>query len=335
MSEKNIQEQEIERKHLTSAERQKLYQEKATQRRIEEYRKRKRAKLLRIGLIVLAALMLIGAVVAVILLEKNVWKPARIYDEANNLYDAEEYLDAYDVYISLGDYKDAVALASDCITKNAQKLAGRTDVLMGTDKSMPWFKIDENGAIFFDEDKYKGAPELIVPDVFNNKLVTAVGSKAFFYADHLKAVILPPSIRRIEDQSFFACTGINEITLPEYVEFIGEKAFEDCISLSKITFSENLKEIASAAFRNCDALTEVVLPEGFQLLGARSFASCENLASFSFPSTITSIGNKVFDGNEKIISVSYNGSRDAFAALCTGVGNDTILSVKELRFNEN
>jgi len=335
MAENNINEQENEKKHLTSAERQKLYQEKATQRRIEEYRKRKRAKLVKIGLIALAVLLLIGAAVAIVLLEKNVWKPARIYEEANALYAGEEYLDAYDVYISLGDYKDALSLASDCITKNAQKLSGRTDVIMGTDKSMPWFKIDENGAIFFDEEKYSGISELIVPDVFNNQLVTAVGSKAFFYADQLKTIILPPSIRRIEEQGFFACTGLEEITLPEYVDYIGEKAFEDCTSLSKITFSSNLKEIGSAAFRNCNALTDIVLPEGFLTLGARSFASCENLASFSFPSTITSIGNKLFDGNEKITSISYNGSREAFAALCTGVGNDAILNVKELRFNEN
>ena len=72
MSEQNNVNQE-EKRHLTSAERQKLYQEKATQRRIEEYKKRKKAKLMKIGAIVLAALALAGGIVACVLLEKNVW----------------------------------------------------------------------------------------------------------------------------------------------------------------------------------------------------------------------------------------------------------------------
>ncbi len=328
----NINEQE--KRHLTSAERQKLYQEKATQRRITEYRKRRKARILKISLIVFAALLLVGSIVAVVMLEKHIWEPARTYESANELYAAEEYLDAYEVYISLGDYKDAGAIAATCITKNAQKLSGREDVIIGTTASMPWFKIDENGAITFDEDKYKGVSILTIPDVFNNKLVSAIGDKAFFYAESLDTVIIPPSVKRIESYAFFA-SSIKEITLPGEVEYIGEKAFEDCSSLASVTFSAKLKEIGSAAFRNCDALTAIALPEGLDTLGARSFASCENLASFEFPSTISMIGNKVFDGNEKIVSISYNGTLDTFKELCAGFGNDMLLSVKELKCKEN
>ena len=328
MSENNIQEQSTEKKHLTSAERQKLYQEKATQRRIEEYKKRKRAKLVKIALIVLAALVLIGAIVGCVLLEKNVWKPARIYESANELFAAEEYLDAYDVYISLGDYKDAAANAATCITKNAQKLAGRNDVIIGTTASMPWFKIDEFGAISFDGDKYKGATELTVPDVFDNNLVTAVRDKGFFYAK-VEKVILPPSVRRIEAQAFFAAE-IKEMTLPASVEFIGEKAFEDCDALESILLSSDLKEIGSASFRNCNELKELVFPKGFEAIGARAIASCEKLEKLSFPASLKSIGNKAFEGCEALDTVIYDGSIDELTALCNGYENDTILSVKEL-----
>ncbi|MBQ4141645.1 MAG: leucine-rich repeat domain-containing protein [Clostridia bacterium] len=297
---------------------------------MEKNKKRKREKAIKIAAIAVGLLLCIGTAIALHLLNKNVWVPAKIYESANELYSAEEYLSAYEVYISLGDYKDCAELAADCITKNAQKLSGREDVIMGTTKSMPWFKIDENGGIFFDEDKYKGASTLIIPDVFDNKLVMAIGDKGFFYADLLEEVILPPSVKRIESQAFFACSGLKKIEFPEYVEFIGEKAFEDCTSLSSVTFSAKLTEIGTAAFRNCDALTEVSLPEGFLTLGARSFASCEKLAAFSFPSTITLIGNKLFDGNKNIVSVSYNGTLERFKELCSGFGNDTILNIKEI-----
>ncbi|MBQ1194656.1 MAG: leucine-rich repeat domain-containing protein [Clostridia bacterium] len=328
MSEQNNVNQE-EKRHLTSAERQKLYQEKATQRRIEEYQKRKRARLLKIVMIALAALVLVGGIVACVLLEKNVWKPARIYQSAEDLCTAEEFLSAYEVYISLGDYKDAKGKASVCITKNAQKLAGRDDVIIGTTASMPWFKIDENGAIRFDEKKYKGADELVVPDVFDNQLVMAVADKGFFYAP-FESIILPPSVKRIEAQGFFACSSLKSIVLPAEIEFIGEKAFEDCEAIESITLSAKLKEIGSAAFRNCNELTELVFPEGFETIGARAIASCEKLHSITLPSTLTSIGNKAFEGCTALSKVVYAGSKDSLTILCSGYENEIILSVKEL-----
>ena len=328
MSEQNNVNQE-EKRHLTSAERQKLYQQKATERRIEEYKKRKRARITKIALIALAVLLLIGSIIAVVLLERNVWEPARIYKSANELYAAEEYLDAYEIYLSLGEYKDAAEIASTCITKNAQKLAGREDVIIGTSKSMPWFKIDENGAISFVEKKYKGAKEIIVPDVFDNVLVMAVADKGFFYAP-FESIILPPSIKRIEAQGFFACSSLKSITLPDEVEFIGEKAFEDCTALESVTLSAKLKEIGAAAFRNCNELTEIVFPEGFETIGARAMASCEKLIKVTFPSTLSSIGNKAFEGSDSLTTVIYNGTKDNLEVLCSGYENEFIIKVKEL-----
>ena len=328
MSEQNNVNQE-EKRHLTSAERQKLYQQKATERRIEEYKKRKRARITKIALIALAVLLLIGSIIAVVLLERNVWEPARIYKSANELYAAEEYLDAYEIYLSLGEYKDAAEIASTCITKNAQKLAGREDVIIGTSKSMPWFKIDENGAISFVEKKYKGAKEIIVPDVFDNVLVMAVADKGFFYAP-FESIILPPSIKRIEAQGFFACSSLKSITLPDEVEFIGEKAFEDCTALESVTLSAKLKEIGAAAFRNCNELAEIAFPEGFETIGARAMASCEKLIKVTFPSTLSSIGNKAFEGSDSLTTVIYNGTKDNLEVLCSGYENEFIIKVKEL-----
>ncbi|MBO5971196.1 MAG: leucine-rich repeat domain-containing protein [Clostridia bacterium] len=328
MSEQNNVNQE-EKRHLTSAERQKLYQQKATERRIEEYKKRKRARITKIALIALAVLLLIGSIIAVVLLERNVWEPARIYKSANELYAAEEYLDAYEIYLSLGEYKDAAEIASTCITKNAQKLAGREDVIIGTSTSMPWFKIDENGAISFVEKKYKGAKEIIVPDVFDNVLVMAVADKGFFYAP-FESIILPPSIKRIEAQGFFACSSLKSITLPDEVEFIGEKAFEDCTALESVTLSAKLKEIGAAAFRNCNELAEIAFPEGFETIGARAMASCEKLIKVTFPSTLSSIGNKAFEGSDSLTTVIYNGTKDNLEVLCSGYENEFIIKVKEL-----
>ena len=332
MSEQNNVNQE-EKRHLTSAERQKLYQQKATERRIEEYKKRKRARITKIALLALAVLLLIGSIIAVVLLERNVWEPARIYKSANKLYAAEEYLDAYEIYLSLGEYKDAAEIASTCITKNAQKLAGREDVIIGTSKSMPWFKIDENGAISFVEKKYKGAKEIIVPDVFDNVLVMAVADKGFFYAP-FESIILPPSIKRIEAQGFFACSSLKSITLPDEVEFIGEKAFEDCTALESVTLSAKLKEIGAAAFRNCNELAEIAFPEGFETIGARAMASCEKLIKVTFPSTLSSIGNKAFEGSDSLTTVIYNGTKDNLEVLCSGYENEFIIKVKELIYQQ-
>lgn len=329
---KTLNEAENEKKHLTSEERQRQYHERATQKRIEEYRKRKRKKRGMLALIILAAFVLIGGTAAVVILERTVWKPARTYAGAAELYAAGEYLDAYDIFISLGDYRDAASIAASCITKNAQKLSGREEVLLGTSASMPWFKLDDLGAISFDADKYSGGAELIIPDVFNNELVTAVASKGFFYARGIDTVILPPSVRRLESQAFFA-SSIKTLVLPDEVTYIGEKAFEDCALLTSVTLPAKLKEIGTAAFRNCDELTSLTFPEGFAVIGARAVASCEKLSSVRFPSTLEAIGGKAFEGCDGLSYLRYNGTRDAFAALCSGEGNDTLLSVKETEFN--
>ncbi len=325
---------ENENRHLTSAERQKLYQERATQRRIEEYRKRRRAKIVKIALIAAAVLLLIGTAVGIVMLNKYVWEPARIYESANELYAARDYLAAYEVYISLGDYKDAASIASDCIVKNAQKLAGRDDVIMGTSASMPWFEIDENGAITFDEDKYNGPSELTVPDVFDNRLVMAIGKKCFFYANELDKIILPPSIKRIEAHGFFNCEKLTQIVLPDHVEYIGDQAFENCFALRSIALSKDLREIGAAAFRNCNELAELELPEGVEIIGARAFSSNEKLVYFGFPSTLKQIGNKAFEGDEKLAKIVYNGTKSDFEALCSGFGNDFILKVKEIIYTK-
>ena len=302
-----MNEQQPEKKHLTSAERQKLYEERAMQKRISEYRKRKKAKAIRIALIALAAILLICAVVALLVINKKVWEPARTYKSACELFEAEEYLDAYSIFISMGYYKDAPELAKQCITKNAQKLSGREDVIIGTTASMPWFKIDEQGAIFFDEEVYNGPSTLTIPDVFNNSLVMAVGNKAFFYADFLTEIILPPSIIRIEPQAFFAC-GIKSISLPDSVEYIGEKAFGSCGALESITFSSNLNTIESFAFNNAIALKSITLPESLEKLGARAFSACEKLETVTIPSSIKSLSNGLFSGCSSLTTVNLPSS---------------------------
>lgn len=294
-----------EKRHLTSAERQKLYEERATQKRISEYRKRKKAKAIRITLIVVGAILLIAAISSLLVVNKKVWEPARVYNSACDLFASEEYLDAYSVFISLGYYKDAPELAKECITKNAQKLSGREDVIIGTSASMPWFKIDEHGAIFFDEDVYNGPSTITIPDVFNNALVMAIGDKAFFYAEYLTEIILPPSIIRLEPQAFFACTGIKSMTLPDSVEYIGEKAFGACSSLEKIDLSDNLTEIASFAFNNARALKTIVLPESLEILGARAFSACEKLESAVIPDGIKALPNGLFSGCTALKSVTF------------------------------
>ena len=323
MPENNIHEQETERRHLTSAERQKLYQERATQRRLEEYKKRKRARYTKIALIALAVLFVIGATVACVLLEKNVWKPTRIYDSANALFDAENYLDAYDVYISLGDYKDAASLASSCIVKNAQKLAGRDDVIIGTSASMPWFKIDENGAISFDGDKYKGATELTVPDG-----VTSLGEEAFANNGALERITIPASVTALGGYVFSSCGSLTEIAFAEgglltvlpdgFVSgckkltamdltgftALGERAFYNT-SLQTVILSDSLTSIGARAF-NSTALTEIVIPASVTEIGEGCFWNCPSLQTVAFAegSALTRIPTRFVMGCPELTSVT-------------------------------
>ena len=63
---------------------------------------------------------------------------------------------------------------------------------------------------------------------------TAISENAFWGCENLTGVILPDSIRQIDNNTFGCCYGLTSVTLPERLEAIYHGAFYECTSLKTI-----------------------------------------------------------------------------------------------------
>ena len=56
--------------------------------------------------------------------------------------------------------------------------------------------------------------DVIIPNEYKNKPVTAIGQRAFENKSNITSVIIPNSITQIESEAFYGCSGLKEISIP-------------------------------------------------------------------------------------------------------------------------
>lgn len=118
------------------------------------------------------------------------------------------------------------------------------------------------------EHKYKDGVGTIS---FKNELLTI--PKAFFRgAWTLESIIIPPSVKMIEDEAFTKCRHLKAVKLQEGLHSIGERAF---------SFTE---------------IESVVIPSSVLVICKEAFSHCENLTSVKIckPKSACVIGNHCF-----------------------------------------
>ncbi|MBP3308320.1 MAG: leucine-rich repeat protein, partial [Clostridia bacterium] len=79
------------------------------------------------------------------------------------------------------------------------------------------------------------ASSIVIPDMYEDILVTAIGSSAFEDCTSLTSVTIPNSVTSIGSSAFSYCTLLTSITIPNSVISIGSSAFEGCSSLESMT----------------------------------------------------------------------------------------------------
>ena len=119
-------------------------------------------------------------------------------------------------------------------------------------------------------------------------------SKTFVNCVNLKSVKLNDGLEYLY-QTFSGCSKLDNIVIPSTVKTIDEETFEDCTSLTSIELNEGLETIYDYAFRNCTSLESVVIPNSVIDFGNGIFSSCTSLKNVKFPDGITSIPQNFFN----------------------------------------
>lgn len=123
--------------------------------------------------------------------------------------------------------------------------------------------------------------------------VTGIGESAFQNCTSLTSVVLPSSIKIIEDGAFFRCTSLTSFNLPEGLQKIGGYAFYECYSMTEVNFPSSLRIIGGRSFFNT-CIKKLIIPNGVQKIEDNAFESCRELEVVEFPAFLEKIGDGAF-----------------------------------------
>ena len=93
------------------------------------------------------------------------------------------------------------------------------------------------------------------------------------YASHLRSILLPERLKRIDRNALHGCNHLEEVIMPPGVRSLG-----------------------NGAFSGCSRLQYIMLPDGLQSIGSECFYNCSDLKSINIPRSVTEIGDKAFKG---------------------------------------
>ncbi|MBP3834958.1 MAG: leucine-rich repeat domain-containing protein [Prevotella sp.] len=161
--------------------------------------------------------------------------------------------------------------------------------------------------------------------------------------DYLTTIILPPSIRTIEnnvfyenrklssiniptlqnlidagdadasgiitrgvtigEQAFFRTSALERITLPNSITRIGKTAFSEG-GLTSVEVPGSVETIEENVFKNCKQMTTAVLNEGTKYIKLETFAGCKNMTSVTLPEGLLTIEKQSLAFCSKLPSIT-------------------------------
>ena len=197
------------------------------------------------------------------------------------------------------------------------------DDLYVTDKdSAPWFGISRDGVLSFDNEKYNGDGNIVIPDVFENTLVRTINDGAFARSTKIKSVVISDFVTNIGENTFENCTSLTSVTLSQSLTELPQYAFYNCVSLTEIRFSNGIESIGKGAFSGCTSLKELVMPDSLIRIGSFAFQHCSSIEKLTLPRVLSSIEIRAFSGCNSVKTVVYNGSRTEFETLLEDIEID-------------
>lgn len=137
----------------------------------------------------------------------------------------------------------------------------------------------------------------IVPeDAFWHQKEQLDPSGEFINTIHLRRIILPDGVKRIEEGAFMYCINLEEINIPSSLQYLGTYAFSDCVSLKTdpLIFPEGFERFGQLVFSDCSSLTgKVVLPSTIKEIDDGAFFRSK-ITSINLPEGLERIGLAAF-----------------------------------------
>ena len=137
---------------------------------------------------------------------------------------------------------------------------------------------------------------IIPEDAFWHQEEQLDPSGEFINTIHLRRIILPDGVKRIEEGAFSYCINLEEVNIPSSLQYLGTYAFSDCVSLKTdpLVFPEGFDRFGQLVFSNCRSLTgKIVLPSTIKEIGDGAFFQSK-ISSINLPEGLEKIGDAAF-----------------------------------------
>ena len=171
------------------------------------------------------------------------------------------------------------------------------------------YSLNLDGASYVVTDYQGTEGDIVIPELYNEMPVTAIGANAFDVVTkaRLKGVIktvTAKSVVEIRTNAFTQCELLTSVTFGSLTN-IGGWVFKDCLALKSVSLPEGLESIGDSAFRN-SGVTGLTLPSTLKTLGGEVFYNADALTGeFVIPDSVTSIGTGLFRNASYITSVKF------------------------------
>ncbi|MBQ8342020.1 MAG: leucine-rich repeat protein [Clostridia bacterium] len=144
-------------------------------------------------------------------------------------------------------------------------------------------------------DKGLATGDIVIPETYRGKYVTAIGNKAFFNKSDVATVTMSDRITSIGDYAFANCSYVTSITLPANLSHIGKSAFASCRMLEgDLVIPEGVTAIPESAFSYCGTIKSVTLGSKVTTIGKNAFTDCRGITEVTIPDSVTDIGEYAF-----------------------------------------
>ena len=168
-----------------------------------------------------APAVLIIVLISAVLLYAFALSPFIRYKSALNHLENGEYDKAVSAFVKLGDYKDSLIQTLNCINQRFG-----LDLTTATTSSLsPWFSVNRQGQLSFDDAHYTGDSCVSEPQVIDGIIVDSVADGGFARSHYITSLTLPDTVTRIGEEAFVFCTSLTAVDLPDGINEIGNQAF--------------------------------------------------------------------------------------------------------------
>ena len=135
--------------------------------------------------------------------------------------------------------------------------------------------------------------KVIIPAVHpvDGKPVIAIGKYMFQYCTEITGVIIPDTVRTVEEGAFLHCKGLRRVRLSEQCRSLEPYAFKGCQELGSIRLPSGLRTIYEVAFGDCAALRSISIPDTVVEIGMSAFNGCSSLREVRIPASVETIGD--------------------------------------------